>query len=134
VPDRVFQLVMLITKTQRMFDARHRYSLLHIECVTYHFLRPRLGLPLLTQTFGGEVYDREITKRSIRKQNPNGGNAMDARYFREKAELCLRLADGLSLKNPGRFQLMDLADDFLERARELEAQKVKDGSIRHEAA
>jgi len=47
---------------------------------------------------------------------------------------CLRLADGLSLNNPGRFQLMDLADDFLERAKELEAQKVKEESIRHEAA
>jgi len=46
-----------------------------------------------------------------------------AKYFREKAELCLRLADGLSLNNPGRFQLLDLADDFLERAKELEAQK-----------
>jgi hypothetical protein len=48
---------------------------------------------------------------------------MDAKYFREKAELGQRLADGLSLSNPGRFQLMDLADDFLERAKELEAQK-----------
>jgi hypothetical protein len=45
---------------------------------------------------------------------------MDAKYFREKAELCLRLADGLSLNNPGRFQLMDLADDFRQRAKELE--------------
>jgi hypothetical protein len=61
-------------------------------------------------------------------------HAMDAKYFREKAELCLWLADGLSLNNPGRFQLMDLADDFLERAKELEAQKVKEESIRHEAA
>jgi hypothetical protein len=34
----------------------------------------------------------------------------------EKAELCLRLADGFSLNNPGRFQLMDLAEDFRERA------------------
>ena len=58
---------------------------------------------------------------------------MDAKYFREKAELCLRLADA-SLNNPGRFQLMDLADDFLERAKELEANKVKEETIRHEAA
>ena len=50
---------------------------------------------------------------------------MDAKYFREKAELCLRLADGLSLNNPGRFQLMDLADDFLERAKELEAKRSR---------
>jgi hypothetical protein len=49
---------------------------------------------------------------------------MDAKYFREKSELCLRLADGLSLNNPGRFQLMDLAEDFRERAKELEAQEA----------
>jgi hypothetical protein len=45
---------------------------------------------------------------------------MDARYFREKSELCFRLADGLSFNNPGRFQLMDLAEDFRQRAEELE--------------
>jgi hypothetical protein len=50
---------------------------------------------------------------------------MDAKYFREKAELCLRLADGLSLNNPGRFQLMDLAEDFMQRAKELEAEGVE---------
>jgi hypothetical protein len=47
---------------------------------------------------------------------------MDAKYFREKATLCLPVADGLSLSNPGRFQLMDLAEDFRNRAKELEAQ------------
>jgi len=47
---------------------------------------------------------------------------MDTKYFREKATLCLRVADGLSLSNPGRFQLMDLAEDFRNRAKELEAQ------------
>jgi hypothetical protein len=62
------------------------------------------------------------------------GAMMDAKYFREKAELCLRLSGGFSLNNPGRFQLMDLADDFLERAKELEAQKIREESIRHEAA
>jgi hypothetical protein len=50
---------------------------------------------------------------------------MDAKYFREKAELCLRLADGLSLNNPGRFQLMDLAEDFRERAKELEMEAAQ---------
>jgi hypothetical protein len=49
-----------------------------------------------------------------------GNRPVDAKYFREKAELCLRIADGLSLNNPGRFQLMDLADDFRRRAKELE--------------
>jgi hypothetical protein len=67
-------------------------------------------------------------------RNFSGGCAMNAKYFREKAELCLRLANGLSLNNPGRFQLMDMADDFLQRAKELEAQKAKDETIRHEAA
>jgi hypothetical protein len=37
---------------------------------------------------------------------------MDANYFREKAALCLRLADGLALNNPGRFQLMDFSRGF----------------------
>jgi hypothetical protein len=54
-----------------------------------------------------------------------GKSAMDAKYFREKAELCLRIADGLSLNNPGRFKLMDLADDFRQRAKELEAQATQ---------
>ena len=47
---------------------------------------------------------------------------MDAKDFRKKAELYLRLADGLSLNNPGRVQLMEQAKDFRERAKELEAQ------------
>ena len=51
---------------------------------------------------------------------------MDAKYFRERAALCLRVADGLSLNNPGRFQLMDLAEDFRRRAKELEAQQQSD--------
>ena len=48
---------------------------------------------------------------------------MDAKYCRKKGELCLRLADGLSLNNPGRFQLMELAEDFMKRAKELERNK-----------
>ena len=54
-----------------------------------------------------------------------GNGVMDAKYFREKAELCLRLADGLSLNNPGRFQLMGLAEDFRERAKQLEMQEAE---------
>jgi hypothetical protein len=50
---------------------------------------------------------------------------MGAKYCREKAELCLRLADGLSLNNPARFELMDLSEDFMERAKQLEAQEAK---------
>jgi hypothetical protein len=61
---------------------------------------------------------------------------MDEKYFREKAELCLRVADGLSLNNPGRFQLMDLADDFRKRAKELERREAeqRQESKSHKAA
>ena len=48
--------------------------------------------------------------------------SFDAKYFREKAAICLRLADGFSLNNPGRFQLMDIAEDLEELAKELEVQ------------
>jgi hypothetical protein len=34
---------------------------------------------------------------------------LDAAYFRDKAETCLRLAQGLSWNNPARPQLMELA-------------------------
>jgi len=50
---------------------------------------------------------------------------MTAIDLRKKAELCLRLADGLSLNNPGRVQLMEQAKDFRERAKELEAQDAQ---------
>jgi hypothetical protein len=50
---------------------------------------------------------------------------MDSKYCREKAELCLRLADGLPLNDPGKFQLMDLAEDFKKRAKHLEAQDAE---------
>jgi hypothetical protein len=46
----------------------------------------------------------------------------DAKYFRQKAAICQRLADGFSLNNPGRFQLMDIAEDLEELAEELEVQ------------
>ena len=46
----------------------------------------------------------------------------DANYFQEKATLCERLADGLPLNNPGRFQLMDMAEDLQGLAKELEMQ------------
>jgi hypothetical protein len=51
--------------------------------------------------------------------------AMDAKDYRKKAELCLRLADGLSLNNPGRVHLMQLAENFRKRAKELEAQNAE---------
>jgi hypothetical protein len=50
---------------------------------------------------------------------------MDAKYakdLREKAATCLQLAQGLSWKNPSRFRLMDMAENFQRRATELEAQ------------
>ena len=45
---------------------------------------------------------------------------MDEVYFRDKAAMCLRLIQGLSPNNPGRFQLLELAKAFYWRARELE--------------
>jgi len=48
--------------------------------------------------------------------------SFDAKYFREKAAICQRLADGFPLNNPGRFQLMDIAEDLEELAKKLEVQ------------
>jgi hypothetical protein len=47
---------------------------------------------------------------------------VDAKDYREKATLCLRLANGLSVNNPGRLRLVELAEDFRKRAKELEVQ------------
>jgi hypothetical protein len=51
---------------------------------------------------------------------------MDAKYLQEQAALCVRLADGLSANNPGRLQLIDLAETFRKRAKELEAQTARE--------
>jgi hypothetical protein len=45
---------------------------------------------------------------------------MDATYFRDKADICLRLAKGLSWNNPARGELMELAEEFQRQAQELE--------------
>ena len=42
--------------------------------------------------------------------------------FREKAATYLKLAQGLSWKNPSRFRLVDMAENFQRRATELEVQ------------
>ena len=49
------------------------------------------------------------------------GCTMDATYFRDKAETCLRLAKGLSWNNPARGELMELAEEFQRQAEELKA-------------
>ena len=49
------------------------------------------------------------------------GCSMDAVYFWDKAETCLRLAKGLSWNNPARGELMELAQEFQRQAKELEA-------------
>jgi hypothetical protein len=51
----------------------------------------------------------------------DGDAAMDATYFRDKAETCVRLARGLSWNNPARGELMELAEEFHRQADELEA-------------
>ena len=48
---------------------------------------------------------------------------MDAKYFRDRAETCLRLAKELPWNNPGRFQLMDIAEKLQRRAANLEARE-----------
>ena len=48
--------------------------------------------------------------------------SFDAKYFQEKAALCERLADGFPLNSPGRFQLMDMAEDLQGLAEEFEMQ------------
>jgi hypothetical protein len=60
---------------------------------------------------------------------------VDAKYFREKAKFCLRLADGLALNNPGRFQIDGLGRRFFKKGERIGgAKKVKEETIRHEAA
>jgi hypothetical protein len=59
------------------------------------------------------------------------GMAMDAKHLREKAALCFRLADGLSLNNPSRFQFMQMAEDFKKRAKGLEAQSTQQQQQSH---
>ena len=50
-----------------------------------------------------------------------GDSAMDATYFRDKAEVCLRLAKGLSWNNPARGELMELAAEFRRQADEIDS-------------
>ncbi len=47
--------------------------------------------------------------------------ALDAAYFRDKAETCLQLVNGLSWNNSARGKLMELAEDFERQAKQLEA-------------
>jgi hypothetical protein len=49
--------------------------------------------------------------------------AMAAKDLREKAAICLQLAQGLSWNNPGRYELIDRAQDLQRRAAELETQE-----------
>jgi hypothetical protein len=46
---------------------------------------------------------------------------MDSAYLWQKAATCLRLAQALSLSNPGRVALLEMAEGFERRAKELEA-------------
>ena len=50
---------------------------------------------------------------------------MDAKYFRDRAETCLRLAKELPWNNPIRFHLMDKAENLQRRAANLEAQEQR---------
>lgn len=48
---------------------------------------------------------------------------MHAKRLRDKAALWLRLANSLSVNNPARTILLDMAANFERRAKELEAQR-----------
>jgi hypothetical protein len=50
---------------------------------------------------------------------------MDAAYFWQKAATCLRLAQTLSLNNPGRISLLEMAQAFERRAKEIEATRIE---------
>jgi len=52
-----------------------------------------------------------------------GDAPMDATYFLDKADTCLRLAKGLSWNNPARAELMELAEEFQRQAEELDAER-----------
>ena len=45
---------------------------------------------------------------------------MDAASFREKAAFCLRIARELSWNNPGRLELLELAERLEQQAKEFE--------------
>jgi hypothetical protein len=45
---------------------------------------------------------------------------IDPAYFREKVQICLRLATELPWNNPVRYQLLLMAEDFQRREIELE--------------
>jgi hypothetical protein len=47
---------------------------------------------------------------------------MDAASFREKAAFCLRIARELPWNNPGRLELLELAERFEQQAKEFELQ------------
>ena len=50
---------------------------------------------------------------------------MDSKYFRDRAETCLRLAKELPWNNPVRFHLMDKAENLQRRAANLESQEQR---------
>jgi hypothetical protein len=47
-------------------------------------------------------------------------SVIEASYFREKVQICLRLAKRLPWNNPVRYQLLLMAEDFQKREKELE--------------
>jgi hypothetical protein len=54
----------------------------------------------------------------------NCSRAMESASLWQKAATCLRLAQTLSLSNPGRAALLEMADGFERRAKELEAASI----------
>jgi hypothetical protein len=50
---------------------------------------------------------------------------IEASYFREKVQICLRLAKLLPWNNPVRYQLLLMAEDLQKREKELETTAMK---------
>ena len=48
-------------------------------------------------------------------------DVINAAYFREKVQICLKLAKALSWDDPVRYQLLLIAEDFQKREMELES-------------
>jgi hypothetical protein len=62
----------------------------------------------------------------------NLSRRMDAAYCWQKAATCLRLAQTLSVDNPGRLSLLEMAVGFERRAKELEASPPSAGRMTSE--
>lgn len=62
-----------------------------------------------------------VCRLKVRRESGIFRRPMDSAHLWQKAATCLRLAQTLSLSNPGRVALLEMAEGFERRAKELEA-------------